>query len=37
MEQFAAVDKCQNEIEFFWRLERELEGDDERIVDLCEY
>ena len=36
VEQLASVDKGQNQVELFRRLERELEGNDEGIVDLCE-
>lgn len=34
MEELATVDKSETEIEFFWILEGEFEGDDERVVDL---
>ena len=34
MEKLSTIDECQHKIELLWRLERKLEGDDERIVDL---
>lgn len=34
MEQFAAVHKRQNKIELFGRLEGELEGNNEGVIDL---
>lgn len=37
VEQFPAVHKCQNKVKLFGRLERELQGNDERIVDLGQH
>jgi hypothetical protein len=36
VEKLAAIDESQNEVELLWRLERELERYDERVVDLGE-
>lgn len=36
VEKLASVDKRQNEVELFFRLEGKLEWDDEWTVDLCE-
>lgn len=37
VEKFTTVDECQHQVELFWRLERELERNDERVVDLCKH
>jgi hypothetical protein len=37
VEQLSPVDERQNQIQLFGRLERKLEGYDERVVDLSEY
>lgn len=36
VKQLPAIHKCQDEIQLLCILKRELEGDDERIVDLCQ-
>jgi hypothetical protein len=35
MEQLAAIDEGENQIELFGRLERKLERDDKWVIDLC--
>lgn len=37
VEQLSAVDECENQVQLFRRLEREFQGNDERIVDLCQH
>lgn len=37
MEQFTAVYEGKNQVEFLRRLERELQRDNEGIVDLCKH
>jgi hypothetical protein len=36
VEKLTTVDEGQNEVELFWRLEREFERYDEGVVDLSE-
>lgn len=37
MKQLAAVDERQNEVKLLWRLERELQRYNERIINLSQY
>lgn len=37
VEQLSTVDECENKVQLLRRLEREFQGNDERIVDLCQH
>jgi len=37
MEQLSTVDEGQHQVQLLWRLERELEGHNERVIDLGQH
>jgi hypothetical protein len=37
VEQLSTVDECEDQVQLFRRLEGELQGNDERVVDLCQH